>query len=292
MNGVRRPVWLLVGASGRVGRMLIRSWSQKPPADIVVLPQHRHAFGHGLLWDPLAGAAPLQRWIDDHGALAGIFLLAGATPGPSSDFDLNGALATAVLAAAREAGIPRVIYASSSAVYGAARMEPWSEAAPVDPVSAYGLSKLAAEGICNAAHSDGIDVACLRIGNVVGADNLMLMATAATAANPLKLDRFLDGGGPVRSYIGPQTLASVLAGLAVHNGRLPPVINVAAPVPVAMSEMLDAAGVPWQYAPAPVKALQYMTLDCGLLASLHDFSADAHQPATMIREWRAVRDPT
>src|ERR671910_1096041 len=53
-----------------------------------------------------------------------------------------------VLLAARDEGVRRVIFASSSSVYGSAIELPAHEGAAVDPISPYGVAKLAAERYC------------------------------------------------------------------------------------------------------------------------------------------------
>ena len=53
-----------------------------------------------------------------------------------------------VLLAARDEGVRRVVFASSSSVYGSSRALPRRESAPPDPISPYGVAKLAAERYC------------------------------------------------------------------------------------------------------------------------------------------------
>src|SRR5205807_2151234 len=53
-----------------------------------------------------------------------------------------------VLLAARDAGVKRVVYASSSAVYGNSPTLPKHEAMPTDPLSPYAVNKLAGEQYC------------------------------------------------------------------------------------------------------------------------------------------------
>ncbi len=53
-----------------------------------------------------------------------------------------------VLLAARDEGVRRVVFASSSSVYGPQREFPQREEAAARPISPYGVSKLAAEGYC------------------------------------------------------------------------------------------------------------------------------------------------
>ena len=58
-----------------------------------------------------------------------------------------------VLLAARDEGVRRVVFASSSSVYGDQRRRcPRVETAPPDPISPYGVAKLAAERYCVQLH--------------------------------------------------------------------------------------------------------------------------------------------
>jgi nucleoside-diphosphate-sugar epimerase len=75
-----------------------------------------------------------------------------------------------VLMAAREAGVRRVVYASSSSVYGAAASLPLREDAPTAPMSPYAVSKLAGEQYCRVfAGVYGLETVSLRYFNVFGA---------------------------------------------------------------------------------------------------------------------------
>jgi nucleoside-diphosphate-sugar epimerase len=75
----------------------------------------------------------------------------------------------AVLLAAREAGVRRVIYASSSAVYGETPTLPKTEEMPTVPVSPYGVAKLTAELYCRAfTKCYGLETVSLRYFNVFG----------------------------------------------------------------------------------------------------------------------------
>jgi len=75
-----------------------------------------------------------------------------------------------VLAAARDAGVARVVFASSREVYGEVDHVPVAEDRPMDPKNAYGASKVAGEVYCHAIqNTDGLDVSVLRLANVYGA---------------------------------------------------------------------------------------------------------------------------
>ena len=76
----------------------------------------------------------------------------------------------ALLQACVEAGVDRVVFSSTAAVYGdaSARVD---ETAPARPISPYGRSKLAAEAVlADAARAHGLRTAALRYFNVAGAD--------------------------------------------------------------------------------------------------------------------------
>jgi len=85
-----------------------------------------------------------------------------------ADVNVNG---TAVmLEAARQAGIQRFIFASSSSVYGNNPKVPFSETDPVDhPISPYAATKKAGELLCHTyAHLFGMNITCLRFFTVYG----------------------------------------------------------------------------------------------------------------------------
>jgi UDP-glucose 4-epimerase len=67
-------------------------------------------------------------------------------PLTSSAVNVEGTLN--VLLAARDEGVRRVVYSSSSSVYGPRRELPVTEDMPPDPISPYGVAKLAAERYC------------------------------------------------------------------------------------------------------------------------------------------------
>lgn len=74
-----------------------------------------------------------------------------------------------VLIAAREAGVRRVVFASSAAVYGNLPTTPKVETMPVEPVSPYGVHKLASESYCPVWHAIyGLETVALRYFNVYG----------------------------------------------------------------------------------------------------------------------------
>lgn len=271
---------LVLGASGRIGSGFQRLaaaglWPGPTP-----LWQVRQAgMGGHVVWDILAGDAP------DIGPVRGIIALAGVVRG---DLDLNTALAFAAIELARKTGNGPVLLTSSAAVYGPLTA-PLTETAPCAPGSAYGRAKLAMERAVaarlRALGPDAPPVCILRIGNVAGADSLL----EAARRGPVTLDRFGDRAGPVRSYIGMQSLAQImvqLIGLAASGTALPPVLNIAAPGPVQMTDLLRAGSVDWVWQTAPAGALPQVVLDTRRLWATVPDDRSAADPAELIRQAR------
>jgi nucleoside-diphosphate-sugar epimerase len=90
-----------------------------------------------------------------------------ANPLASNHANVVGTLT--VLQAARQAGVKRVVYASSSSVYGDTPTLPKREDMPANPISPYAVSKYAAElyaqSFCRVL---GLETVCLRYFNVFG----------------------------------------------------------------------------------------------------------------------------
>ncbi|MGH8894089.1 MAG: NAD-dependent epimerase/dehydratase family protein [Actinomycetes bacterium] len=101
-----------------------------------------------------------------------------------------------LLEACLEAGVPRLVAASSSSVYGDAVAYPCTESATPLPVSPYGVTKLAMEQLCLTyarANTGRLDLALLRLFTVYGPHQRPDMA----------LRRFLEAamtGRPVIVY--------------------------------------------------------------------------------------------
>lgn len=74
-----------------------------------------------------------------------------------------------VLLAARDAKVKRVVFASSSAVYGETPTLPKTESMPAVPISPYGVSKYVGELYAQVfGHAYGLENVCLRYFNVFG----------------------------------------------------------------------------------------------------------------------------
>ncbi len=93
-----------------------------------------------------------------------------AVSDPDIDFREGTLLTRQVLEAARLAGVPRLLYASGSGVYGdLGELEAHEDHGPLLPISTYAASKLAGEALlCSYCHLFGLRACAFRFGNVVG----------------------------------------------------------------------------------------------------------------------------
>ncbi|KWW22540.1 UDP-glucose 4-epimerase [Peribacillus simplex] len=88
-------------------------------------------------------------------------------PQYDADVNINGTIN--MLKACQEASVRKLIFSSTSGVYGNLQKDLISESDPTGPVSYYGLSKLAAEAYIRLFHQlYGLEYTILRYGNVYG----------------------------------------------------------------------------------------------------------------------------
>jgi nucleoside-diphosphate-sugar epimerase len=100
-----------------------------------------------------------------------------------------------VILAARDASVRRVIFASSSSVYGDAPGMPRHESQAVAPLAPYAVSKLAAEQYCMVANRVfGLETVALRYFNVFGENQDPLSGYAAVIPKFIRI--MLDGERP------------------------------------------------------------------------------------------------
>lgn len=278
---------LVTGAAGKIGGILRRVWGETAPG--VIWQGRQGAPSDWLRWDMLEApyAGP--------GLEGGVILnLAGVTPGGPQDLEDNRALALAALRTAAAEAARHVFLVSSAAVYGPGpESSDLLETAPLHPANPYGLAKLEMEiEACRFLASLGPGapgMTILRIGNVLGCDALIGRARpgAEVMLDPVPG----QAGGPVRSYIGPQTLAQVLrrlCNLALAGTALPPILNIAAPGEVSMAALLQVAGQPWRFGPANPAVVPRVVLDTSTLSALVPLAPGCGTAESMVAEWRAL----
>jgi len=155
-----------------------------------------------------------------------------------------------VLLAARDEGVRRVVFSSSSSVYGTRRELPVPESSPPDPISPYGVAKLAAERYCISFSRvyDSLETTVLRYFNVFGprqspfsqyAAVIPLFVTAVADGRPITI--YGDGGQSRDfTYVANVVDATIRAADAERaNGQI---FNVAAGSPGSVNDVADTIG--------------------------------------------------
>jgi nucleoside-diphosphate-sugar epimerase len=169
-------------------------------------------------------------------------------PLTSSAVNVEGTLN--VLLAARDESVRRVVFSSSTSVYGSTRTLPTSESSPPDPISPYGVAKLAAERYCISFSRvyESFESVVLRYFNVFGPRQSPFSQYAAVV--PLFVT-LIDAGEPIEihgdgeqsrdfTYVGNVVDATIRAGDA--EGASGEIFNVAAGSPASVNRIADTIG--------------------------------------------------
>ena len=149
-----------------------------------------------------------------------------------------------LLEACTRLALDRIVYASSSSVYGDDTPMPFHEDAVPRPVSPYGVSKLAGEQLCYLYHVNfGLPTVSLRYFTVYGPRQRSDMAfhkflRAAIRQEPITL--FGDGEQTRDfTYVHDAVAVTVAAGTLGVPGR---VYNIGGGSRVSMNEVIDIIG--------------------------------------------------
>lgn len=163
-------------------------------------------------------------------------------PVRSSNVNTQGTLQ--VLLAARDAGVKKVVFASSSSVYGDTPTLPKHEDMNPMPLSPYAVAKLAAEYYCTVFSGVyGLPTACLRYFNVFGPRQDPLGDYAAVI--PKFISRLLHGESPVVYGDGLQTRDFtfvkdvVQANIKAAESTAMGVFNIACGSRIRLTELAD-----------------------------------------------------
>lgn len=177
---------LVTGAAGFIGSHLVEALLSQghdvvgidrrdPRTESIARRYLMHLLDHPRLFLEVAdlAGADLSRLLDGVGCVFHLAAIPGVRASWHSFDDylaVNVSATQRLLSAGMAAGVPRLVYASSSSVYGEAR-GPSREGDITQPVSPYGVSKLAGEQLC-LAHAkqtgSGLMVTALRYFTVYG----------------------------------------------------------------------------------------------------------------------------
>jgi UDP-glucose 4-epimerase len=166
---------------------------------------------------------------------------------PMATHHVNATGTMMVLEAARRHGLPHVVVASSSSVYGANAALPKREDMSPQPVSPYAASKLATEAYAlSYGHSFGLPVLAFRFFNVFGplqpaghayAAVVPAFVSAALAGRPLTVH---GDGTQTRDFTFVGTVAAVLSDAICRRVTDPEPVNLAYGSRVSLLEMIAA----------------------------------------------------
>ncbi len=165
---------------------------------------------------------------------------------PMSTNDVNVGGTLNVLQASKEAGVKRVVSASSSSVYGDRNDFPLREEMDTEPMSPYAVSKLAAENYCKVfTRLHGLETVSMRYFNVFGprmdpksayAAFIAIFAAGMLEGKPLTV----NGDGSISrdwTYIDNVVDANLRA--ATAPGAAGEAFNVACGVSLSLNEVIE-----------------------------------------------------
>jgi UDP-glucose 4-epimerase len=252
---------LVTGGAGFIGSNLVRALVERGD-DVRVLDNF--STGSRLNLEDVAEAievveGELRSYERVHNAVRGVELVfhvgaLGSVPRSVQDplttsaVNVEGTLN--VLLAARDEGIRRVVFASSSSVYGSAVDLPAHEGAAVDPISPYGVAKLAAERYCVSFSRvyESFETVVLRYFNVFGprqsprsqyAAVVPLFITAIAAGEPVTI---FGDGEQSRDFTFVENVVEANLRAAEADGANGRIFNVAAGSPKTVNTLADTIG--------------------------------------------------
>jgi UDP-glucose 4-epimerase len=278
---------LVTGGAGFVGSNLVRRLLELGD-DVRVLDNF--STGNRRNLEDVAGdvevvEGELRSYERVHAATRGVELVFHQGALPSVPRSVHDPLTTSavnvegtlnVLLAARDEGIRRVVFASSSSVYGSSGELPRREDQHLDPISPYGVSKLAAERYCVAFSGVyALETVALRYFNVFGPNQ---DPTSQYAAVVPRFIAAVSDGRPVPvngdgtqsrdfTYVSNIVDANVLAAEAEEISGA--VLNVATGRSATVNELADTIGevlglpVAKEYLPTRTGDVRDSWADCG-----------------------------
>jgi len=264
--------WLVTGGAGYIGSHVVRAFLAEG-IDVVVLDDlsSGHAefvpaevpFVQGTLLD----TALLAKTFAEH-RISGVVHVAGfkyagvSVTRPLHTYEQNVTATALLLAAMEDAGVSRIVFSSSAAVYGTPFTDLVTEETAKSPESPYGESKLIGEWLLrDQAVATGLAHTSLRYFNVVGSGSPELRDTSPHNLFPMVFEALIEGRTPringndyktadgtcVRDYIHVADLAisHVAAARRLDAGEpIEPVYNLGSGDGVSVGEiMTTVAGV-------------------------------------------------
>lgn len=260
--------WLVTGGAGYIGAHVVRAFRAQGIDAVVIddLSSGKEGFvpaGAPLVRGSILDGALLEATMTEH-AVQGVVHLAGfkyagvSVTRPLHTYEQNVTGTATLLSAMERAGVDRIVFSSSAAVYGTPDVDLVTESTAKHPESPYGESKLIGEWlIADQARATSLRHTSLRYFNVVGSGTPEVYDASPHNLFPLVFDALLDGRTPringtdyatpdgtcVRDYIHVADLAAahVVAARRLDAGEpVEPVYNLGSGDGVSVREIMDA----------------------------------------------------
>ncbi|MCC6413974.1 MAG: GDP-mannose 4,6-dehydratase [Saprospiraceae bacterium] len=204
--------------------------------------------GFSLLEADIRDRAAVDRLMAQHpDAVVHLAAKAGVRPSieqPVDYVDVNLMGTTQLLDSMKEHGVKRMLFASSSSVYGNQAKTPFSESDDVGfPISPYAATKRSGELLCHAYHHlYGMDIACLRFFTVYGPrqrPDLAIRKFTDLALRNQPIPLFGDGSSR-RDYTFVDDITDGIRGLLEKQLHGYGIFNLGCGSPVTLLEMVQA----------------------------------------------------
>jgi UDP-glucose 4-epimerase len=183
----------------------------------------------------------LARGIDTIFHLAALISIPYSYDAPSRYLETNVGGTLAVLEAARQQHVRRVVHTSTSETYGSARYVPIDEAHPLVAQSPYSASKIAADKLVESYHlSFGVPVTTLRPFNTFGPRQSLRAVIPSLMAQALYSDEIVTGLlTPVRDLTYVFDTVTAFLGIGAADAVVGEVFNVGSGRGYSVAEVLD-----------------------------------------------------
>jgi nucleoside-diphosphate-sugar epimerase len=162
-----------------------------------------------------------------------------------------------LLAAAVEAGVRRVVFISSTAVYGVPEKHPIEEDDPLQGVGHYGESKIEAEDVCRAFRRRGLDCVILRPKTFIGPERLGVFEILFDWIREGRRIYVLGDGSNRYQLLAVEDLVDAIVRSASKRAAADATINVGAKefgtVRSDLQALIDHAGSASRVTPIPVR---------------------------------------
>lgn len=240
---MRLPNVLVTGGCGFIGSHVVQALQTLASVRILDLA-HTPAHGPGMSADIRDEDAleAAMRSADVVIHLAAISDIVRAQADPAKCIDVNVAGTRLVARYAERAGVRRLVFASSAAVYGRATGgRPSAETDEPNPSCVYGWSKLSGEKALAQFNRRGGSAISLRFFNVYGPGQrrgvVPSMLAAATAGTPL----VVHGGGDVRrDFVAVRDVVRAILYFALDAHQIPGIVNVGTGTATSLESLADS----------------------------------------------------